>query len=729
MPGRSVTVELEVTNDLEVIDGVSVEVRPEKGLSWSASPQLLPLFPEGTGVIVLQLEAAPTYLAGRHEVTIELRSSVEPAASRTERLVLFVPELSDGTVSLQPSVRSGRREARYEVRFENTGNTSLEVAFAATDPLRAAKATFMSPRLPVSPGSSTATTMRVLTRRQIFGGELSHQLTVLATAGELEREVKAIFRQRPVVPRGARTVAVLAAIVALWAAIFAVVLNRALSKDPLTKQVPASFYASLPRAKLASSASGALGGSSSTRAPAGAVPKSGVVIGVGGAISGRVVAKSTGEGVGRINVEALEEGPKGLVPVASAATASNGTYEIDGLLPGAYALRFEAQGFRSLYYPDGSTPAQAKAVSVDALATTSGIDAVLVGLPGEITGIVETGEHPSPPVSVTVVPSQGVATTPVATTTTNRSGLYHITGLPTPQTYDLSFSAKGFEVASSTDVLGGGQALIADNVTLNAASGSISGVVTGGGEPLGGVSIQAEGDGSALTSATPTTGAIGQFALVGLASPATYLLTFSKAGYGTRILGIKLGPGQDLSGLRVALQGGAGEISGSVASASGVPLGGVAVTVQGMGTSAVTESLTAGTIGAYDLSGLSTPGRYTLTFSLPGYVSQTVAVALASSGSAHGVDVRLSPDVGTITGRVTSAKGALSGVQVSATNGTTVTTTTSTSQPAGGFLLSGLAPGSYAVTFSMPGYAPATYLVQLEAGSTRTVDATLSATG
>src|SRR5579875_2347362 len=66
MPGRSVTVELEVTNDLEVIDGVSVEVRPEKGLSWSASPQLLPLFPEGTGVIVLQLEAAPTYLAGRH---------------------------------------------------------------------------------------------------------------------------------------------------------------------------------------------------------------------------------------------------------------------------------------------------------------------------------------------------------------------------------------------------------------------------------------------------------------------------------------------------------------------------------------------------------------------------------------------------------------------------------------------------------------------------------------
>lgn len=732
-PGQPVLVAVEVTNDLEVIDGVSATIPDRTGLTWTANPAVLPLFPDGVGRIAVELDVSATFPAGTHKIPIELRSAVGGQAPTVRTLSLTVPELPDGTIAVDPPVRGGRRRASYTVRFVNTGNARLEVALGGTDPSRGARTTFTRPVLRVSPGGSAASTMEVSGKRRWFGAELSHQVTVLGTAGELERDTKAVFRQRPMVPRGLRTVAALGAIVAVWAAIFVVVLGHVLSKDPLTKQVPASFYAPVStkasKAKLASLGGGAVGlAAAGASAPAGAVPKSGVVIGVGGTISGTVEAASTGAGIGRINVEALEAGPRGLTTVASAATSSNGHYAIEGLLPGSYKLLFAAQGFRSVWYPAATSASAARAVTVDALDVTAHVDAVVAGSPGTITGTVGTGQTPSPPVTVTVQPEQGSTSQPLPTVRTNAAGSYTIRNLPTPGQYDLSFSAKGYQVASSTDQLSGGETLVANTVSLGASAGSISGVVSAGGSDLGGVSITAQANGQTYTSATPTTGPVGRFSFASLPSPATYLLTFSKAGYGTRVVGVDLGPGQDLTTLAVVMDGGAGQISGVVSSSTGAPLGGATVTVDGGSTAVSTQSLTAGTVGAYSLSGLATPGTYTLTFSVPGYESQTVAVPLASSGSASAVDVRLPPALGTIGGTVTSTTGVpLTGVDVTATDGTTVTTTKTTSQPAGGFLLSGLAPGSYSVTFSFVGYGEQTFLVSLPPGGSRSVQAQLAA--
>lgn len=726
------TIEIEVTNDLEVIDGVSAALVDEPGVSCSVAPALLPLFPDGTGRILLELRCAPTYRAGTHQLRVELHSAVGEGGARLETVSVVVPPRPGAVVSVDPPVRSARHRAEYRVRVENTGNTELEAALAASDPTRASRASFVRPQLRVGPGEGAWTAMRSTAKRRFLGNETSHQLTVLATAGELEVDTKAVFRQRPLVPRGARTVVILGTIVALWAAVFAVVLNRAFSKDPLTKQVPASFYAPIShkagQAKLQSLGGSTVGLTAANAAtPAGAVPKSGVVIGVGGTISGTVDAKSTGAGVGRISVEAVQDGPSGPTTVASAATTSKGTYSIQGLLPGSYKLLFEAQGYQSRWYPNAPSASGAKAVTVDALATTGNVNVVLQGQPGSITGMIDTGQKPAPPVTITVEAQQGSATAPVATVKSNAAGAYTIPNLATPGQYDLSFSAKGYQVASASDELRGGEALIANTITLSAGTGSISGTVLAGGSPLGGVSITAKANGQTYTSATPTTGPVGEFSLTGLPSPATYLLTFQKAGYGTRVIGEQLGPGQARSNQKVVLEGGAGDISGTVTSASGQDLGGATVTVDGGSAPVTTKTLTAGTVGAYSLSGLSTPGTYTLTFSLTGYQSQTVAVPLASSGSATNVNVKLPLAVGTITGTVTSSSGTpLTGVTVSATNGTKVTTTKSTSEPAGGFLLSGLSPGSYSITFSLSGYSDETYLVDLAPGASSTVHAELA---
>lgn len=718
-PGQPAQVPVEVTNTLEVIDGVTAFVDMGPGLTAAAEPALLPLFPDGTGVITLTLTASRSFPTGSYEVPVELRSSADPSHRLVEHIRVVVPPVPAATITAVPTAISSRHKGHFDLVVDNVGNVPLELSLAAADPNRALRTRFADPVLTVPPGESGDTVMSIWARRRLLGGEVSHQVSVVATAEQVEVDTKAVFRHRPIIPRGARTVMILAAIVAVWAGIFLVALSKALANNPLTKEVPASFYASSPATKARLSS---LGGSrvglaaADGGAPAGAVPKTGVVIGVGGTVSGTVEAESTRAGIGRITVEAFRQGPHGLELVSSAATGSDGTYSIVGLLPGAYTLEFSSPGYRTVWYPEATNQALAKPVTVDALAQTDDKTVVISGLPGSISGTVDTGQTPSPPVTVTVEPEQGSSTTPIATVKSNSSGHYVIPHLPTPGIYDLSYSAQGYQVGTDTEQLAGGQQEIANTVTLLATDGSITGEVTAGGKPLGGVMVTAQANGLTYRSATPTSGTVGQFILTNLPTPLTYLLTFSAPGYGTKSEVVHLGPGQNLPSVRVAMNGGAGQISGVVRSTTGADLGGVTVTVdgtQGPGT----QSLTAGQVGSYDLTGLGTPGTYILTFSLTGYLPQTIKVTLGSSGSASDVDPELQPADGVVTGTVTSSTGAaLSGVSVSATNGVTSENTTTSSSPPGGFTYPNLPAGSYSITFTLAGFQPADVTVVVKPG-------------
>jgi hypothetical protein len=540
------------------------------------------------------------------------------------------------------------------------------------------------------------------------------------------------------VPRGVRTALVLALIVGLWAAAFLFGLGKAFGSDPLTKQVPASFYAGA-KVSPGGNALGLLAGLHEGDPPAGAVPKSGVVEGVGGTIEGTITAASTNLGVGRITVQAIQDSPSGPTLVSSAATAADGSYSLVGLLPGSYKLQLTAPGFQDQWYPAASSETSATPVIVSSMQVSPGVDATVTGMPGSISGQVATGVTPPPTVTVSVLPYQGTTATH-ATVTTDATGHYIVQNLPTPGTYDLSFTAAGFQEGSDVEVLSGGDQRIANMVTLTAGNGDIDGIVTDGTNPLGGVAITATSNGQTVTTATPTSGNVGHFSLSGLSTPATYLLTFTKAGYGTTTEAVALGAGQPSNNISVALAGGTGVISGQVSGSmfpgqSPKPLGGVTVTVNGGAMPVTTQTLTGGTtLGTYQISGLTTPGSYTVTFSEGGYVSQTVPVTLASNGSASGVNATLPLSTGVISGTVgcspagtglCPASGILSGVTVTASNGssgaqpTTVSAGTATAGPAPGapvtFSLTGLPLGNYSVTFSLAGWQTQTDLINLTA--------------
>jgi hypothetical protein len=164
----------------------------------------------------------------------------------------------------------------------------------------------------------------------------------------------------------------------------------------------------------------------------------------------------------------------------------------------------------------------------------------------------------------------------------------------------------------------------------------------------------------------------------------------------------------------VVLQRGTGVVRGRVISGSGAPLGGVSV-VASSGIP-LGQTLTVDADGSYVLRGLPVPGAYTLTFTLAGFRSETIAVSLTPAAGELTVNVPLVSLQSAAVGQVRGSDGTFLGsVPIVATSGTTVLSTLST-DPEGRFRLEGLSPGFWTFNLGEPGSPAAVLLVELASG-------------
>lgn len=577
------------------------------------------------------------------------------------------------------------------------------------------------------------------------------------------------LRQRPWLTRGLLTGLILLAIVGLWAAIFLFGLGQVFGKDPLTKSAPASFFATPPvglaaqqgpvgsdpgqgaagTGRGATDTGGAVAGhgvsagaapaaaENAAQAPAGALPKDGSLpAGTAGVVGGTITAKSDGSGIGRILVEAVRRTGSGELKVSSsAASQTDGSYEIAGLFPGNYLLRFSADGFTPVYYPGTTNAAKARPVQITMGEVAGGTDMVLSGKPATISGTVDPGDTLDKTVTtVTARMVGGAAGAATVTTKTDAAGKYRLTKLASPATYELVFSTKGYQPSTVRATVEGGARRIQPTVVLSAGDGQIAGLVTDGSKGIGQATVTTTVKGVDVKSGTPTTGTVGAFVLGDLPTPATYVLTVTADGYATTSVVADLKPGQKLTGLTIALVKGSGQVSGRLVDSTGAGLGGAAVTVGGGADLPGTTTLTAGTVGGFSLDKLPNPGSYTLTFSLAGYADQTVPLTLDGAKPVAPLTVTMTSSMGRITGRVLSAGGGpVAGATVVATDGVRTWPVTSTAStgvvPAGGYVITGLAAGTYTVTATGPDALPHTALVTVPAGGSATQDFTLAGGG
>lgn len=762
-PGSTVDIVVDVVNTGDVIEGVTAQLIGLPGATTDVEPKVLPLFPAAEGQLTLSVAVPPTQPAGSHPVTVEVVSHAAEGLTRHVDV--------DLSVSAQPAVRLGRtphtvrarRSGRFVLDVVNTGNTALDVALASTIEDSRTTARFNPTTLRVEPGSTVPVILTLKGPRMFTGAEIDRTAAINLTARrtnvisamqetEQEPELTAatvvVLRQRPTVSRGVLTALVLATIIGLWAAVFLLGLTQVLSGDPLTKTAPASFFpASAETATTGDAAAEGSGGAAAggaaggaDAAPAGTVSKDGLLPpGVGGEISGTVIATSNGLPVPRILVEAYRDGREGPVLVSSAATQADGTYSLAGLFPTSYRLRFSAEGFTPVWHPAAKARAGSQPVAVAARGKVQGIDAVVEGAPASITGSIDAGTALFPPVTTVtarpldILTPEGEPSGVVATATSSADGAYTLTDLPAPATYELAFTSEGYAVKKVLTTVSGGEQRLQPSVVPSSADGSISGMVRDGREGLGGVTVTTTVNGQAVSVVTPTVGAVGSFTIPNLPTPGTYVLTFTSASNGAATQIVDLAAGAARDDVAATLIEGTGSVTGKLLDRKGDGLGNVTVTVGGAGTTGTTApggtgesavptatTLTTGEIGTYSISGLQAPGEYTLTFTLEGYAPQSVPVSLSASGVTEMPDVVLGTEYGVLRGVVTGPEGGFVGATVTATDGRQIWKVFSAAGGSGssdgGYRFGELPPGSYSVTVTAEGLRQQTALVRVIAG-------------
>ena len=165
------------------------------------------------------------------------------------------------------------------------------------------------------------------------------------------------------------------------------------------------------------------------------VPSNSVSFTVGnGAIAGTVSQSGTGTSVAGAFVEALQAN----TTIASATTASDGSYSIAGLASGKYDLRISATGFGTVVIP---------ANTVNGNATTT-VNASLAP-PSTLSGKVTQTDGITPISGAAVTASQGASS--VGTATTDSFGNYSIPTL-SPGAYSALASASGYGPQTQNNV-------------------------------------------------------------------------------------------------------------------------------------------------------------------------------------------------------------------------------------------------------------------------------------
>jgi hypothetical protein len=716
MPGIETRVDIDVTNTGDVIDGVTAIVDGINPDWVRLERPLVSLFPDATDRLVVIFDVPRTCPAGDYLVVVRVVSTLDPERTSVHDFWLTIGIVEGLAVELRPSIVTGGSSARFEAIIRNTGNASADVSVAVLEPTRVVDCRAEPNRIVLGFGAEAVLPVLLRGPRPWLGQPVARQIHVGVSSGTQVLDKIATFNQKPRIPRGLITALTLAAIIALWALIFLWVVTEMRADEPATKAIGTDLFdgpANIPIAAVA------------------------------GEARGTVTAATTGEGVARITVEAWRVTAVGdPVAVASAATGEDGTFALPSLIPGDYRLRFSAEGFTESWYRDeaAADPATADIVRIEPTKTRAGLDIVVGGETGTLTGAIALppGSAGTPlTVTATLVAETSAAADsgepPQTFTQTTTDGQINLAGLPTPGTYQVTIAGPGFATQSFQQTVGGGQAAMMNTIALSAASGTIEGFVADGtGAPLGGVEVVARSGDTEVRATTPTTGSVGAFRLVDLSTPATYVVTFTRDGYSSQTIALDIAPGGTES-VSATLVGGSGTVGGTVIDADGAPIGGVTVEVAGddfTGTGAtLTTNGPAGVAGSFTITGLPVPGDYTITFTADGYQPETYAVAFTNAGLAGVGPVVLLPVDATIEGTVRAAGAGLGEVAVTLTDGTISQITTSATNPAGAFAFADVPAGAYTLTFARAGYATKVVLIEVDAGAAVVAEVDLEATG
>lgn len=711
--GESATLLVTVVNTEPIISAHRITVLGADPAWVTVDQEQLSLFPDTAGVVTVTVQLPPGIPAGVRRIAVQVREITAPGDVEVREIELVVPAAHGARIELEPPSFSGGSKATVGVVLTNQGNAPADLLLAGTDADKALRFQFEPPGLRLAPGESGTVLAKVAGRRPLTGSPKIRQLTVAATRDDGE-PVSTIgtFIQRPRVSRGGLGLVGLLAALSVFAAVIATTFGQVVDRSQDDRDLVLQ----------------ALRGGEGGEGRAGT-----------SGIAGTVTQVTDGGAVPGVTVE-LFDAADVATPVANVATGDDGAYAFEGLAAGRYKLRFRGAGFAELWFPLAFTADTAEAIDLAVGEALDGVDIRIGGVPGSIAGTV-VGDDPAGATVTIRLPADAVTTSSgstsildpfaapvVASAVVDGTGNFVVPDLPSPAIYDVLVQKEGFAAQLERVNLSAGEERTGLEIVLRRGDGTISGVVSDTAGRLGGATVLASDGATTVQTVSLTRDDVGAFTLRSLPTPATYTIVISSPGHVTETLTVTLGVAEEISGLDAILRSDAGSISGTVAVAGGGPVGGVRVRATDGETTVETVTLSTGSVGTYRLVGLPVPGTYTVSFEGAGLTPQTRAVDVDDLGiqDVTGIDATLVPSTATLAGIVRDNTGTLLGeVSIVLTSGDRTFATTSASEPAGEYELTGLPPGTYSVSFQRSGSVATVLQVTLRAGDNQRLDALL----
>jgi hypothetical protein len=161
------------------------------------------------------------------------------------------------------------------------------------------------------------------------------------------------------------------------------------------------------------------------------------------------------------------------------------------------------------------------------------LDVELVPAVGSVSGVVVGPTGPLGGVEISVTDGTLTFATTTATTATGAAqvGGFSLEGLSTPGVYTLTATLRGYGTEVLQLPFSAGQQRTGTTISMRPGVGSISGRITVGNRPAGGVSVTASSGDFSVSTTSLTDGDTGSFSIPQLEIPGDYTVTASLDGF------------------------------------------------------------------------------------------------------------------------------------------------------------------------------------------------------
>ncbi|HYW27065.1 MAG TPA: hypothetical protein VE953_23045, partial [Terriglobales bacterium] len=217
-PGGEVTLELRLHSHSGVVDEYNVEVLGPAAAWTEVEPPILSLFPETEGRATVRMRPPRSWFisAGILSVGFRVASSLDQARAAVDELDLEIAPYNDLAVEMRPRTSRGRLRGRHRLLLHSGGNTPLDLTLRAQETDGDCKLRIKPRHIRLRPGRNAKAKITVRPGYVPWLGPAvemyQFEASALPRAGA-EVKIPGMMRQSALLPRGALTIALVAAVI------------------------------------------------------------------------------------------------------------------------------------------------------------------------------------------------------------------------------------------------------------------------------------------------------------------------------------------------------------------------------------------------------------------------------------------------------------------------------------------------------------------------------------